>query len=187
MQRLKTWVHDRQIHLGVAVVIILCLIAVIVALVVWPTTPRPSTTEPPETRATTEKTTAASSYPPGYKYCDHNTPCLNGGTCVDLPDSKYLCVCTKCNCSSEKPYGNCEINETTICKRKELPPLNLVPHPYRCNKFYNCNPDFTSEREQDVWHHEDHVFNPKNDTSDWPQNVKCAVTICKYYFNFPLY
>ena len=77
-------------------------------------------------------------------------------------------------------------DKDTICKTEDLPPHDLVAHPYRCNKFYNCQPAFETEREQFVWDHEDHVFNPKSDYSDWPYNVQCAKTIRKYYFNFSI-
>ncbi|KAI0212266.1 hypothetical protein LSAT2_002825 [Lamellibrachia satsuma] len=116
------------------------------------------------------------SYPPGYKYCQHNTPCKNGGTCVNLPGFKYVCVCPKCGCSTAKPFGDCIIDKATICKTEDLPPSNLVAHPYLCTKFYNCHPSFPHEREQYVYSHYDgnHVFNPATDLSDYPGNVPCA-------------
>ena len=78
-------------------------------------------------------------------------------------------------------------DKDTICRAERLPPEDLVAHPYQCNKFYNCERDFPTEREQFVWHSENHVFNPKSDYSDWPYNVPCAKTIRKYYVNFSLY
>ncbi|KAI0217084.1 hypothetical protein LSAT2_031011 [Lamellibrachia satsuma] len=42
-------------------------------------------------------------------FCERETPCHNGGTCVDLSQNKYLCVCPKCECSAEKPLDNCTI------------------------------------------------------------------------------
>ena len=77
-------------------------------------------------------------------------------------------------------------DKDTICKTEDLPPSNLVAHPYQCNKFYNCEVGFQTEREQFVWGHADHVFNPNSDLSDYPPNVKCAKTIRKYDFNFSI-
>ena len=36
-------------------------------------------------------------------------PCRNGGTCIDLPEDKHVCVCPNCGCSTEEPYDNCTI------------------------------------------------------------------------------
>ncbi|KAI0212260.1 hypothetical protein LSAT2_002819 [Lamellibrachia satsuma] len=112
----------------------------------------------------------------GYKYCQHNTPCKNGGTCVDLPGFKYVCVCPHCLCSTAKPFGDCIINKATICKTEDLPPGKLVPHPYLCIKFYSCHPNATLRREQFVYKYADgnHVFNPATELSDYPEKVACA-------------
>ncbi|KAI0217426.1 hypothetical protein LSAT2_030767 [Lamellibrachia satsuma] len=72
-------------------------------------------------------------------------------------------------------------DNATICKKEDLPPGNLVPHPYLRNKFYDCKPYVTYKREQNVYMHEDHVFNPYTDDSDFPDNVSCAVQIRKFW------
>ncbi|KAI0216687.1 hypothetical protein LSAT2_031332, partial [Lamellibrachia satsuma] len=64
-------------------------------------------------------------------------PCKNGGTCYDKPGGSYVCVCPNCGCSSVRPFGDCIIDKATICKKEDLPPKNLVSHPYLCNKFYD--------------------------------------------------
>ena len=61
-----------------------------------------------------------------------------------------------------------------------------MSHPYLCNKFYDCKPNATYEREQNVDMHEDHVFNPYIDDSDLPDNVHCAVQICKFWTTMSL-
>ncbi|KAI0217322.1 hypothetical protein LSAT2_030826 [Lamellibrachia satsuma] len=137
---------------------------------------RTTTTVPPTVPPTALPTAPPTvlTYPPGS--CQR-LPCKNGGTCYDQPGGTYLCVCPKCGCSSAKPFGDCIIDTATICKKEDLPPGNLVPHPYLCNKFYDCKPYVTYKREQNVYMHENHVFNSYTDDSDFPDNVDCAEQI----------
>ncbi|KAI0225404.1 hypothetical protein LSAT2_023780 [Lamellibrachia satsuma] len=56
-----------------------------------------------------------------WKFCERDMPCHNGGTCIDLPEDKYVCVCPKCGCSTAEPFDNCTIDEDNICKIANMP------------------------------------------------------------------
>ena len=44
-----------------------------------------------------------------WKFCDREKPCENGGTCIDLPNDNYRCLCPICECSTVEPFDNCTI------------------------------------------------------------------------------
>ncbi|KAI0209295.1 hypothetical protein LSAT2_006017 [Lamellibrachia satsuma] len=146
--------------------------------------PPPTTT----TATTTTSTTKTKSPPmtttiklPGPTYCQIHAPCQNGGTCVDLAGDSYVCVCPKCNCSRVEPFGDCVVDMDTICRKEDLPPHNIVPHPYNCKKYVKCTSDGRATTVGYVWRHENgsHVFNPETDLSDFISNVPCAREIVK--------
>ncbi|KAK2190524.1 hypothetical protein NP493_77g02034 [Ridgeia piscesae] len=134
--------------------------------------------------STTRRTTAVPTYAPGS--CQPN-PCKNNGRCVALPGNKYQCVCRKCGCSTTEPYGDCVIDESTICKDEDPSATTyLVAHPYLCTKFYDCKPGVTYKREQDVYMaiNGDHVFNPYTDDSDFRKNVNCSTEIGTFCYMY---
>ncbi|KAI0217083.1 hypothetical protein LSAT2_031010, partial [Lamellibrachia satsuma] len=110
-----------------------------------------------------------------YKFCEREMPCRNGGTCVDLPEDKHVCVCPNCGCSTEEPYENCTIDGANICKTENMK-HHLVAHPYNCSKYIDCSgPDNTFVKDDYVNNYQSgNVYNPDNGWADTPGNVDCA-------------
>ncbi|KAI0235912.1 hypothetical protein LSAT2_013534 [Lamellibrachia satsuma] len=113
-----------------------------------------------------------------FMICQHDMPCKNGGTCVNLPEDKYVCVCPRCGCSTEKPFDNCTIDEANICKTENMKE-HLVAHPYSCSKYVDCSgPGVTFDKVENVYNYlNGNVYNPANGWSEKPGDVDCAQPI----------
>ncbi|KAI0235920.1 hypothetical protein LSAT2_013529 [Lamellibrachia satsuma] len=145
-----------------------------------PTDVTPTTaSEAPTTSSVTETSTVTTPKPEEtttvLTFCERETPCQNGRTCVDLPKENYVCVCPKCECSSEKPLDNCTIDEANICKIENIK-NDKVAHPYSCSKYIDCSgASNTFRKTDDVWHHkEGNVYNPQTGDSATSGIVICA-------------